>query len=253
MGSKKFENLDMAESQFLNVNLYKAHFLDVNLAETVIHNANLKDVNIYDANIQGMTIFGIRIDDLIEDELDRRDPDRVSLRMKDKGDTKGIANITEVRRVITALDKVRAAFVQKLRSLPPEILNNHPGPDRWSALEHVRHLVFAEDLYLNRWILRNDKPWVKLGFLPPFLYDNEAYADVGTEPTKDLEQVLQVWETLHAEVLDWVTKAQSEDLHCDTSKIAFGQNTIGDVMQTLAQHDLTHIRMAEAAIADSTC
>jgi hypothetical protein len=245
MVQTKFEGQDMGGAQFINVNLHKATFEDVNMAGTVIHNANLTNVVIYDANITGMTIFGIRIDELIEAELDRRDPVRVHLRIKD------IYNPDDVLQVMSELYKIRAAFMQSLRSLSSEMLNNHPGPDRWSALEHVRHLVFAEDLYLNRWILRNDKPWVKLGFLPPFLFDNPTYADVGTEPTQDLESVLAAWEELNTGMRTWVNIAKVEDLQIDTSKIAFGQRTVGDVMQTLAGHELTHIRMAERAIADS--
>ncbi len=245
MASHKFEYQDMAESEFISVNLYKARFDDINMAETTINNANLQDVTITDANIRGLTIFGFRVDELIEVELDRRDPQRVKLRMED------VHNLHDVRKVMGALNSLRTAFVQHLRLQSTEVLNNHPGPDRWSALEHVRHLVFAEDLYLNRWILRNSRPWVKLGFLPPFLYDNPAYADVGTEPTQDLEHVLDVWQKLHAVLLAWLAKAEAEDLHADTSQIAFGQQTVGDVLQTLSQHDLQHTRMAEAAIADS--
>ena len=245
MVKHKFEAQDLGEAEFVNVNLHKSHFEDVNLAESVIHNANLYNVNIYDANIQGLTIFGIRVDELIEAELDRRDPDRVSLRMKN------VHDIAEVLRVIQNLNQLRATFKTRLRSLPSNVINNHPGPGRWSALEHTRHLVFAEDMYLNRWILRNHEPWIKLGFLPPFLFDNPDYADVGTEPTQDLEQVLKVWEDLHARMLSWINEAGEQDLAKDTSSITFGQKTVGDVLQTLAQHDLIHIRMAEAAIADS--
>jgi hypothetical protein len=215
------------------------------MAETVIHNANLFNVNIYDANIDGLTIYGVRVDELIEAEFDRRDPARVALRMRNIHDKE------EIQRVMAELGKVRASFVEKLKTCSPEILNNHPGTDRWSALEHVRHLVFAEDLYLNRWILRNDKLRIKMGFLPPFLYDNPAFAEVGTEPTQDLEIVLRAWEELHKEMLAWIDEAQIEDLQRDTSQLAFGQKTVGDVLQTLSQHDLQHIRMAEAAIADS--
>jgi hypothetical protein len=236
----------MTEAEFISVNLYKARFDDINMAEATIHNANLQDVTITDANIRGLTIFGFRVDELIEGELDRCDPERVKLRMKDSHD------IREVRNVMVELEKLRTTFVQYLRSQSAVVLNNHPGPDRWSPLEHVRHLVFAEDLYLNRWILRNNEPWCKLGFLPPFLYDNPAYADVGTEPTEHIEKVLESWKILHASMLEWVANANSEDLRDDTSQIAFGQQTTGDVLQTLSQHDLQHIRMAEAAITDST-
>jgi hypothetical protein len=40
-----------------------------------------------------------------------------------------------------------------------------------------------------------------------------------------------------------------EELLRDTSTLDFGQGTVGRVLQTLSQHDLEHIRQAEAAVA----
>ena len=75
--SELYENRDMAAALFRNVNLRGAAFVDVNLGEATIRNANLANVTIEDANIVGLTIYGIRVDRLIDAELDRRDPQRV--------------------------------------------------------------------------------------------------------------------------------------------------------------------------------
>ena len=72
-----YENRDMAGAIFRNVDLHGAAFVDVNLGEATIRNANLKNMTIEDANIAGLTIYGIRVDRLIDAELDRRDPERV--------------------------------------------------------------------------------------------------------------------------------------------------------------------------------
>ncbi len=252
--SERFENRDMAGTEFRHVNLHAATFADVNLqaatfddvnlADVRIVNANLKNMVIDDANISGLTIFGVRVDQLIEAEFDRRDPERARLRMSD------IFNPDEVRRVLAHLDEMRAGFYARLRATPPEKLIIRPGPDRWSALEHVRHLVFAEDMYLNRWLLRNDRPWCKLGFLPPFLEGNPAFADVGSEPTDDLETVLAAWDEIHAGMRTFVAAITPEVLKRDTSDVDFGQGRVGGVLQGMAQHDLVHIRMAETALAD---
>lgn len=241
---ERFENRDMAGTLFHNVNLYGTMFDDVNLANARIYNANLSNMAIDDANITGLTIFGVRVDQLIEAEFDRRDPERVRLRMRD------IFDPDEARRVLAHLDEVRAEFYARLRATPPDALIAHPGPDRWSALEHARHLVFAEDMYLNRWLLRNDQPWLKLGFLPPFLEGNPAFAEVGSEPTDDLETVLAAWDALHAGMWAFVATITPDILKRDTSDVDFGQRCIGGVLQGMTKHDLTHIRMAEAALAD---
>lgn len=241
---ERFENRDMAETLFHNVNLYGTTFDDVNLENARIYNANLRNMTIDDANIAGLTIFGMRVDQLIEAEFDRRDPERVRLRMHD------IFDSAEVRRVLARLDGVRAEFYARLRATPPDALIAHPGPDRWSALEHVRHLVFAEEMYLNRWLLRNDQPWCKLGFLPPFLEGNPAFAGVGDEPTNDLESVLAAWDAIHTGMQAFVAEITPEILKRDTSDVDFGQRYIGGVLQGMAKHDLQHIRMAEAALTD---
>lgn len=239
----QFENQDMSGAVFHNVNLHKAAFDDVNLEGATIRNANLHGVSIADAYIAGMTIFGLRIDELIEAEFDRRDPERVALRMADVFDP------GEVARVMARLAQVRAEFATLLRTTSRDVLTAHPAPERWSALEHVRHLVFAEDMYLNRWLLRNDQPWCLLGFLPPFLTDNPAFVDVGSEPTDDLDAVLAAWDAIDAGMKAFVVAVTPEILKRDTSDVDFGQGTVGHVLQGMAQHDLAHIRMAEAALA----
>ncbi len=186
-----FENRDLAGSVFRCVNLCQAVFDDVNLEGARIGNANLKDLSIDDAFIGGMTVFGIRVDLLIAAELDRRDPERVRLRMSDSSDPE------EVRAVMKRLDEVWSEFCQVLRSTEPELLTTRPSPGHWTVIKIVRHLVFAEDLYLNRWILGNDEPWSTVGLLPAFLARDPEYSEVGSEPTDDLESVLEAWAAIH--------------------------------------------------------
>jgi len=239
---KAFEHRDLSGAVFRDVNLYRALFEDVNLGEATIRNANLGDVSIVDANIKGLTIFGVRVDQLIEAELDRRDPERVRLRMTDPHDPE------DVRAVIKRLDEVRGHFSGVLRAADADSLITRPATAKWSALENVRHLVFAEDLYLNRWILRNDEPWNRLGLLPAFLAGDPNYTDVGSQPTDDLEAVLAAWEDINARVRTFVAGLTPEELHRDTSDVDFGQGTVGGVLQGMARHDLHHIRRAEALI-----
>jgi hypothetical protein len=244
--NKTFAHRDLSGALFRDVNLHGAQFEDVNLGEATIRNANLEGLQISDAYIRGLTIFGIRVDDLIEAERDRRDPERVRLRMADPHDPQ------EVRAVMERLDQVRGRFRELLRAADVDSLVTRPSTDKWSALEHARHLVFAEDLYLNRWILRNDQPWNKLGLLPAFLADDPSYAEVGSQPTADLEAVLMAWEGINARVRAFVSSVTTGELRRDTSDVDFGQGTVGGVLQGMAQHDLLHIRAAEALIRRSS-
>jgi hypothetical protein len=239
---KTFVHCDLSGAVFRDVNLCGARFEDVNLGDATIRNANLGGLQIVDANIVGLTIFGIPVDTLIEAELERRNPGRVRLRLTDPHDPE------EVRAVMEHLDEVRRQFCEALRAADVHSLVTRPTAEKWSALEHVRHLVFAEDLYLNRWILRNTEPWNRLGLLPAFLARDPNYADVGSQPTNDLEAVLVAWEEINAHVRAFVADVASAELRRDTSDIDFGQGTVGGVLQGMARHDLHHIRSAEALI-----
>ncbi|MCJ7551518.1 MAG: DinB family protein [Anaerolineae bacterium] len=242
MEGSVFRSLDLAGATFDNVNLANATFNNVNLADVTIRDANMSGLTIEGVSLEGMTIDGIRVRTLVEAEKDRLDPERDRLRMADPFDCE------DVKRVMARLDEVRAAFYARLWDTPAEQLNHNSGPDAWSALEHTRHMVFAEELYTDRWILRNDRPWSKLGMLPPFLEHETSYADVGVEPTGDLETVLAAWDAAHAETHAFLANVTLEDLCTDTREIDFGQNTIAGILQGLANHDLLHIRMAEAAL-----
>ena len=214
-----------------------------NLSDARIHNANLSNLTIEDAYIKGLTVFGFHVDQLIEAELDRRDPERVRLRMVDCCDPDC------VRAVLHQLGEVRSAFAASVRAAEPVQLTTRPDPDQWSVVELLRHLIFAEDLYLNRWLLQNNEPWCKLGLLPAFLADDSHYADVGSQPAEDIETLLAAWEAIHTRMMAFVARVTTEELQRSTSQIDFGQGTAGKILQGLAMHDLEHIRQAEAVMA----
>jgi uncharacterized protein YjbI with pentapeptide repeats len=242
--SQTFEHCDMAGSVFRDVNLSGATFENVNLVGATICNANLEGMRIEDANIDGLTVFGFRVDELLHAELDRRDPERARLRMRDLYDPEA------VREVMARLEEIRAAFRQRLRATDAGLLATRPSADEWSALENVRHMLFAEDIYLNRFILQNDKPLNRLGLLPEFLQSRAGYEDVGREPSDDLETVLAAWDAVHAGMRAFLGDLTPERLQ-STARNLDGEpgRTVGEMLQVLARHDLEHIRQAEAALA----
>ncbi len=237
-----FEHRDMSAAVFNDVNLHKVTFRNVNLSGATIRDANLSNVSIDEANIAGLTIFGFDVEALIEDERDRRDPERRRLRARDLGDP------DSVREMMDNLESLRAQFRRRLEAAAPPALVARPAPAKWSAIEHVRHLLFAEDLYINRWILRNDRPWNQLGLLPTFLAHDPAYADVGRQPSDDLETILAAWDDVHAVTRAFLADLTPEKLRGDTSDVDFGQGTVGQVLQGMARHDLHHIRRAKEAL-----
>ncbi len=159
-------------------------------------------------------------------------------------------NPAQMRRLIQRLDEIRGDLFQLLRSTAIEKLVISAESKRWSVLEHLRHLVFAEDLYINRWILRNDTPFSALGHLPAFLRGRPGFDIVGTDPSNDLEIILGEWRRIHELTISFVTEATSADLKRNTSDIDFGQGNVGNVLQGMAKHELHHILRIEEAIAN---
>ncbi len=238
-----FERRNMAGSVFRDVNLRGSVFEDVNLAEATIHNATLENARIEGSYIKGLTIDGIRVDELIEAERDRRDPERLRLRMRDVHDP------ASVHEVMARLEQLRAGLRQLLRSATVERLATRPSPSKWSALENVRHLLFAEDMFLNRLILRNRQPLCKLGLLPAHPPDWLGAEEVGSEPSENLEIILAAWDGVHASTQAFLSDLTPERLRGEAGVLGGEPTTVGEVLQRLAQHDLHHIRSVEAALS----
>ena len=74
------------------------------------------------------------------------------------------------------------------------------------------------------------------------------FEEVGSQPTDDLETILAAWAAIHSRLMDYVAGISAQDLRRETRDVDFGQGTVGGVLQGLAQHDLDHIRQAEAGL-----
>lgn len=242
MPGASFRNVDLGGAQFDDVNLGGAQFFNINLTDATITSANLANLQIEDAYIGGMTIYGIRVDLLIEAELDRRDPMRVALRVTDPFDLEAL------QAVIQRLADLRTEFLAMLRASNPHDVTMRPAPDDWSALENVRHLLFAEQMYFYHWIQGRTEELSDFGLLSVAVQDLPQYANVGKDASADIEQVLHAWEALHAEISAFVQQLDVDQLR--ETRIGNGrERTVGGILQSLPRHQLEHIRTAEAAIA----
>jgi hypothetical protein len=236
-----FRSRDLGGATFEDVNLSQARFKDVNLRGSVFRNVNFAEVSIDHANITGLTIFGVPVDGFVRAQLARRGA------LGAKPAKLSPHSPRRMRAAFEELDKARAEFQDRLGSLKPRVLCRRPGRGHWSALEHVRHLVLAEELYTDRWILDNDIPFSRLGLLPAFLRGRRGFTRVGTQPVKDLEPVLKAWATVHARTWDCVAGATRQALERSTRDVDFGQGTVGGVLLGLLHHDRHHMAKAQAA------
>ena len=158
-------------------------------------------------------------------------------------------DLNRVRQAIGELDAARGEFYEWLRSVPKKHLASRPAPERWSALEHVRHLLTAEETYIDLWITRSGRALSEIGLPPSFLKDGAAYRHVGRMPCNDLEWVLAAWTDVHTRTHEFLAGASDADLRRDTSDVDLGQGNVGRVLKTLVEHDVDHMAKARRAVA----
>src|SRR5881296_714318 len=109
---------------------------------------------------------------------------------------------------LARLDEARARLINIVRSADAHALAHRPESGGWSAVENVRHLLFAEELHLGRY-LPAGYTWSAVGVAPDlyFLSVDETLRTVGGNPTTNMNDVLDVWDAVHDAV-----RAQCLDL-----------------------------------------
>src|SRR5205814_124539 len=99
--------------------------------------------------IVNLTINGVDIGPLVNDELDRRYPDRVKMRPTDPAGFRAAWDVVE---------RLWDETVARARRLDPALL--HVSVDgEWSFIETLHLLVFATDSWIRRVILGDPAPW----------------------------------------------------------------------------------------------
>jgi len=99
----------------------------------------------------------------------------------------------EIATFVTEIDRERARLRAMLRPKDAKILARRPANGDWSIVENVRHLLFAEQLHLGRF-LPDAFEWSEIGLTG---MTAKKFADVGTRPTNDIEKVFQEWDAVH--------------------------------------------------------
>jgi hypothetical protein len=144
----RFDRTDLRGAHLRAVDLSRAQFRGCALSGVVMRGVELGGVTI-DGDIEDLVINGVDIGPVIDAELDRRDPERASMRPSDPAGFRHAWDIVERRWAET---------VDRARGMAPELL--HESVDgEWSFIETVRHLVFATDAWIRRAILGDPSPW----------------------------------------------------------------------------------------------
>jgi hypothetical protein len=158
LSGSRFEQVSLRGASFSEVSLADARLRRVDLTGAEIrgaklHHVKLRGVELYDVEISGdlhnVMVNGVDIAPLVEEELNRRDPDRAKMRPDD------VHGFQEAWAMLTRL---WAATLETARAMPEEAL--HASVDgEWSFIQTLRHLNFASAAWVGRMILGDSSPW----------------------------------------------------------------------------------------------
>jgi hypothetical protein len=112
----------------------------------------------------------------------------------------------EIANYIREIEAERDRLRTVLRGKEREVIERRPPNDDWSIVEHVRHLLFAEQLHLGRF-QRVGFAWSPIGLGG---HAGRNLSEVGQKPTTDVVEVLAEWDAIHAATREAVTTAAGD-------------------------------------------
>ncbi len=146
--SARFERVRLTGAQLRNVDLTDARLYGVDLSRVVLRGVDLVDADIH-GDVRNLRINEVDVAPLITAELDRRHPERATMRP---------TTPAGFREAWDVVERLWAGTVERARRLPPQQL--HESVDgEWSFIETLRHLVFATDAWVRRAMLGDPAPW----------------------------------------------------------------------------------------------
>ena len=98
---------------------------------------------------------------------------------------------------IAEINRERARLRRLLRAKDVKTLVTRPPSGEWSIVENVRHLLFAEQLHLGKFLPEGFE-WSGLGLTQ---FTGRQFVDVGKRPTRDVEKVFQEWDAIHKPIM----------------------------------------------------
>jgi hypothetical protein len=104
------------------------------------------------------------------------------------------------RESLARIEEEQAGLRAALSGWDASVLAIRPPNGHWSVLEHVRHLLFAEQLHLGPF---GAKPvvWSPFGFTPETMRRQRKLPPLEEDPSAfSVPEVLAAWQAVHAEL-----------------------------------------------------
>jgi len=244
-----------------------ASFHRVDLSGAALREVDLSGATIRDSDVTGLRIVASVVDDVhlsghegvgrvvvddvdvsgyVSAELDRRHPERVLIREMRSAD--------DVRAAWAVVNGRWDDAVAHAATLPEPVLNERVEGE-WSFVETVRHLLFADDIWVGRMLADEPSPFHPLG-LPPTDTTEAGAAEMGLtlHARPSLDEVV----ALHRErrkrftgLLLRVTDAELPAVRTAVLAPDWGEEsfTVIECLTVVVREHAEHLRFAERDLA----
>lgn len=131
--------------------------------------------------------------------------------------------------LLAALEAEQARLRELVANRDPATLAERPPSGKWSVLENVRHLLFAEQSHCFRFT-PGGPVWSRFGLPPDGMRGQKRFEETVRTETSDVREVLEAWASVHAELRPHL---QGED------------ERLGMALERNLRHLRTHIKVIE--------
>ena len=211
LGGSRFQLVQLGGVEFCGCEFAGTRFRIVEMYGVTMRGVDLDNVEIY-GDIGNLKVNGVEVGPLVEAELDRRYPERVTMR---PSDADGFREAWDV------IERLWDGTVERARRLDPELLHESVEGE-WSFIETLRHLVLVTDGWINRTVLGEPSPFHPLG-LPWDDPDETRPLPAGITRDRDarpsLDAVLELRRDRVATVRAVVAGLTEQSLAADTKPV----------------------------------
>lgn len=243
-----FARVDLSGARFTQVYLQGARIKETDLTGLRVVASQLEDVRLsgMHGRIGTVVVNDVDVTEFVNGELDRRYPERVGRRRA--------RTVEDFRQLWATIEGGWAETFDRAERLPAAALDERVD-DEWSFAETVRHLRFPVDTWIERLVMRGDRPLHRLN-LPPTDHPDDQPGELGhgLDVPLTYAELRELFDDSGAEVrraLDQVTDDELNERRTVVLDPAWGEETfeVRDGLGTTCEEFIEHRRYAERDLA----
>ena len=105
-------------------------------------------------------------------------------------------NQADAFETLARIEETQSTLREMLRGVEPARLYARSASGEWSAMENVRHLLFAEQHHFGTHLPKGFR-WSSAGVPPPNRTGERRLNPVGSEPAARIDDVFDAWATIN--------------------------------------------------------